>query len=499
MASPVLVGAVTTLVIVVAVFLAYNANSGLPFVPTRQLKVEMPNGANLLAGNEVREGGYRIGIVESMRAKPLDDGTVGAEATLKLDKKAGTIPVDSRISVRPRSVLGLKYVDLHRGQAKETFADGDVLPGNRAHIPVELDQFYNIFDRRTRDSARENLRGFGNAFTLRGASLNRTIQDAPRFLAHLQPVMTALADSSTQLDRFFEELADAARVIAPIAGTNARLFTTGADTFEAWSRDPEALKATITKSVPTLDAGIESFRVQRPFLADFARFSRVLKTATDELPTALPRITPALETGTPVLGRSAEINRELRNTFDAARELFEDPGTGIALRGLVHTVSSLNPTLRFLGPYITVCNYLNYAFGNVAEHLTEPDPTGYAQRTQLNQAGRQDNSVASIGASEPANGQGAIPAGSSAPAHLHSNVYTAAVDRQGNADCESGQRGYVRRLATYSNDPKLNIVTDPHIPGNQGPTFTGRSRVLPGQTFSREPELGPRMPRELDP
>ena len=33
-ANPVLIGAATTLVIVVAVFLAYNANSGLPFVPT---------------------------------------------------------------------------------------------------------------------------------------------------------------------------------------------------------------------------------------------------------------------------------------------------------------------------------------------------------------------------------------------------------------------------------------------------------------------------------
>ena len=32
-ASPVLVGAVTLLVTIVAVFLSYNANSGLPFVP----------------------------------------------------------------------------------------------------------------------------------------------------------------------------------------------------------------------------------------------------------------------------------------------------------------------------------------------------------------------------------------------------------------------------------------------------------------------------------
>ena len=36
--SPVLVGAVTVLVIIVAVFLAYNANNGLPFVSTYDLK-----------------------------------------------------------------------------------------------------------------------------------------------------------------------------------------------------------------------------------------------------------------------------------------------------------------------------------------------------------------------------------------------------------------------------------------------------------------------------
>ena len=33
-ANPVLIGAATTLVVVVAVFLAYNANTGLPFIPT---------------------------------------------------------------------------------------------------------------------------------------------------------------------------------------------------------------------------------------------------------------------------------------------------------------------------------------------------------------------------------------------------------------------------------------------------------------------------------
>src|SRR2546421_10297348 len=61
-ASPVLVGAVTTLIVIVSVFLAYNANTGLPFVPTYNLKAELPGGANLVPGNEVRIGGLLHGL-----------------------------------------------------------------------------------------------------------------------------------------------------------------------------------------------------------------------------------------------------------------------------------------------------------------------------------------------------------------------------------------------------------------------------------------------------
>ena len=56
-ANPVLIGAATTLVVLVAVFLAYNANNGLPFVPTYQLKADVPSAANLVKGNDVRIGG----------------------------------------------------------------------------------------------------------------------------------------------------------------------------------------------------------------------------------------------------------------------------------------------------------------------------------------------------------------------------------------------------------------------------------------------------------
>jgi ABC-type transporter Mla subunit MlaD len=496
-ANPVLVGAVTVLVVNVAVFLSYNANQGLPFVPTKQLKVELENGANLLPGNEIREGGYRIGVVQDMKARPLPNGKVGAIATLKIDQKSSDIPVDSRVSIRPRSVLGLKYVELTRGRSKELFEDGDTMRVDQTRFPVELDELYGIFDEETREGSRRNLQGFGDAFAMRGASLNRTIAEAPRFLRHLEPVMSTLAERETRLGRFFSELNDFTRTVRPVAGRYAHSFTAGADTFEAWSRDPEALKATITKSAPTMDTSIRSFRVQRPFLAEFRDFSIELDNAAQELPRTLPRIVPALETGIPVLKRSPSINEGLRKVLVSLRELMEAPGTGTALRGLTATVSTLNPTVRFVGPYITVCNYWNYSWTHVAEHLSEPDPTGGSQRTLLNQAGRQDNSVTSLGAAEPANGENVR---SGTPQFLHSNNYSAAVDEQGNADCESGQRGYVERQNHYG-DKRFKTVVDPHIPGNQGTTYTGRERVPEGQTFTRQPDAPevPKIPPELDP
>ncbi len=59
-ANPVLIGAATTLVVLVAVFLAYNANNGLPFVPTYSLTADVPTAANLVPGNEKYDAGKQV-------------------------------------------------------------------------------------------------------------------------------------------------------------------------------------------------------------------------------------------------------------------------------------------------------------------------------------------------------------------------------------------------------------------------------------------------------
>ena len=98
-----------------------------------------------------------------------------------------------------------------------------------------------------------------------------------------------------------------------------------ATTFAAISRDPAALQATIEKSPPTIDTAVSSFRVQRPFLADFADLSRRLRPAVNELPRSLPAINRAFRVGTPVLPRTVDLNNRLRKALRRARGPVREP------------------------------------------------------------------------------------------------------------------------------------------------------------------------------
>ena len=488
LASPVLVGAITILVTVVAVFLAYNANAGLPFVPTTQVKVVVPNATKLVVGNEVREGGFRIGVIDRISPKQLPDGTAGAQLSLKIDQAAAPLPRDSTVSLRPRSALGLRYVQLVRGTAPKALADGGTIRINENAIAPEFEDFFNTFRPQTRTDIRANLTEFGAAFAGRGESLNRAFAAFPRFLGNLEPVMELLAEPETGLVRFFDELEDAARVTAPVADEFARGFAVGAQTFEAISRDPDALRDTISKSPETLRVGTRSLIAQRPLLRNLATISPLLRTTARQLRQTLPTTNRALLAGTRVLPRTPALNEDLGRSLGDLRDFARAPGTNAGLRGLTATVATLNPTIKYAGPFVTVCNYWNYWWTYLSDHLSHEDDTGSIQRIQVKTAPDQRNELGAFGASQFANGEGVNPLTSfeGDPVFLHGQSYGRAVNERGEADCENGQRGYPERLAEGA-PSNFKVVIDPRTPGDQGPTFTGRPRVPEGQTFSAEP------------
>src|SRR5881392_3245489 len=205
--SPVLIGAVTTLVTIVAVFLAYNANNGLPFVPTYNLKAELPNAANLVVGNEVRIGGERVGTVSAI--KPVRHNNVDtAVISMKLEKRVDPLPRDSTVLVRPRSALGLKYVEISPGRAGSGYPAGSTIPLSQAQPrPVEIDQVLNMFNKPTRIGQQLSIQGLGDALAGRGEDLNLAILEFRPLFTNLQPVAANLAAPRTQLRRFFPALA----------------------------------------------------------------------------------------------------------------------------------------------------------------------------------------------------------------------------------------------------------------------------------------------------
>ena len=106
--NPILVGTVALLVTLVAVFLAYNANRGLPFVPTYQISVDLPDAAELVRGDDVRIGGGRVGQVLQITAMPAPRGAKPyARLKLALEKAQEPLPMDTTVQVRPGSICRL--------------------------------------------------------------------------------------------------------------------------------------------------------------------------------------------------------------------------------------------------------------------------------------------------------------------------------------------------------------------------------------------------------
>ena len=465
-ASPVLVGAVTILVTIVAVFLSYNANSGLPFVPTYDLKANLPNAAQLVKGFEVRIGGARVGFLSKIEPKRLPDGTAYAQITMKLDKEIEPLPADSTLLVRPRSSLGLKYVELTPGKSGAGLAAGSTMPLRQARpAVVELDDLFSMFDDKTRVGQRNTLDGFGGGFAGRGQDLNLAIEAFVPLLTDLEPVAANLSDPDTRLNRFFASLARAAEEVAPVAEEQASLFVNLDTAFTAWASVARPfLQETISESPPSEQLAIEQFPRQRPFIRNNTAFFRELRPGVAVLPHAAPILADAFEAGTDVLPRTIPMNEDLADVFEKLDEFGQDPMVRAGINQLTRLSSSLRPTLRFLTPAQTTCNYVSVLLRNVASLLSEGDSNGNYQRFVTISA-PTDPITFELGSNNEGGPSDAPANGPGRHNHLHVNMYPNTAAPGQTQECEAGNERYQAGTTVIGNPA-----------GNQGLRTDGQPR-----------------------
>ena len=458
-ASPTMVGALTVMVVILAVFLAYNANNGLPFVPTYRIAAQVPNAETLVPGNEVRVGGVRVGVVEQIDPHQDEDGNLSVQLDLKLDRDVEPIPVDSTVIVRSRSSLGLKYLEINLGDSDEGFEPGSVMPLSAATPePVELDTVLGMFDEETRLASQQNLREFGNAIAGRGPSLNSALGRLPGVLEVLEPVMKNLSSPETNLAGFIRALSATAAEVAPVAEIQARMFGSLDTTFTALAQVARPfIQESISEGPPTEETAIRTLPNIDQLLVTSTGLFRDLEPAAVALRQTSPTITASLTEGAPILARSNELNKQLAPTFESLLRLTKNSAARAGLTAAKVATDQLGPAISFIMPAQTVCNYAGIIAGNLNGVFTGGNEFGAWQRFIVFDVPKGPNSEGSP-SSGIANGGGPDQKN-----FLHSNPYPNTAAPGQTFECEAGNEPFVIGKSVVGNPP-----------GNQGTNTKGQ-------------------------
>src|ERR1700680_2811950 len=179
--------------------------SGLALVSPRALgaryhefQITFPTADGLVSGSDVLEAGSKIGTISAIT--PTQDNS--ALVTVQISADHWPLHNGTTADIRPKSLLGEKYVDIHDGTATNTALDTSVvLHETQKAVPVELDQFINSLDEPTRNAARVLLNDLGAGVAGRGQSLNQAIASGKSNLANLAVFGTTLNNRDPDLDR----------------------------------------------------------------------------------------------------------------------------------------------------------------------------------------------------------------------------------------------------------------------------------------------------------
>ncbi|MGA9315134.1 MAG: MlaD family protein [Solirubrobacteraceae bacterium] len=461
--SPLLIGAVTTLIVVVAVFLSYNANNGLPFTPTYDIKVQLPEASGLQKGNQVRIGGERVGVISGL--SPYQDpktGRVTAIVSLKLEKATEPLPADTTAIVQSVSTIGLKYLALERGHSKRTLKAGETIPVSQTREPVDIDQFFDMFDEKTRKANQVNLTSLGNGFAGRGIGLNETISTLRPLVTNAIPVLHNLASPQTGFGQLFVALDRAAKEVAPVANENAAFYTNLNTFFTAWATVAPSLEQTIVDGPSALRQATHSFPFEAEFVNKSADFMRLLRPSAKILTTVAAPLGHAFEVGAVNLRSATALNGEVAEATEAFAKFGKNPLVIAGIEDATHTLGLANPLFAGLAPAQTTCNYVTLTFRNLASLLSQSIGVGTLARAAPVLAPTGPNNEG-FPSSAYANGPSTEPptVGSAGPGpdnnHLHVNPYPNVAGPDQSKECEAGNEPY-----------KIGEAAIGNVPGNVG-------------------------------
>jgi virulence factor Mce-like protein len=453
--NPVLIGALTVLITIVAVVLAFQANNGLPFVPRYTLYVHVANAEELTRGGEVHMGGALVGSIASVSPARTAAGRPIAVLDVQLNKNVEPLPIDSRFTIRLKAAIGEKYLAVTRGSSRLRWRNGATVPLSQTAATVDLDQMLSMFTPLTRVGVAASTVGFSNALAGRGGDLNDAIGAFAPLTRDLGPVMRNLASQDTDLAGFIDGLGSFTGALAPVAQTQASLYSQLDTTFGSLARVAVPyLQDWISQTPPTFSTVINSAPRLEVFARDTAALFSDLRPVVATLSSSAPVLAQAFAAGVRNLPATSVTDQLAVSLAHALAAYSAKAAVQQGLARLTLTASSLDSPLSFLTPVQSTCNYVTLFLRNIASALSDNVGNGTVLRLVI-------IAIDQITGSEAVPSQSPFlstaPGGGNNHGPLHANPYPNTAAPGQTRECAAGNERY---------SPYQPLIGNP--PGNVG-------------------------------
>jgi phospholipid/cholesterol/gamma-HCH transport system substrate-binding protein len=230
-------------------FLAVNMGQGAPFASNYTIHAIFSDADGLPTNADVRAIGVNVGKVLDVSHDPAYPGET--VATLEInDPSAVPLYSNGYAFVRPKTLLGEKYVDLTvgGGATAEAIAAGGYLPIAQTGKDVSNDEIFNAFDATARQQQQQVLQALDVATFQRSSDIQAILPQLTKVVGDLQPLAHLYEKDQPQVDNIFVNFNTFLQTLADEHQQLAGLLSNGSTALGAIEQRDRALIATLQKA-----------------------------------------------------------------------------------------------------------------------------------------------------------------------------------------------------------------------------------------------------------
>jgi phospholipid/cholesterol/gamma-HCH transport system substrate-binding protein len=219
-------------------------NMGLrgPWSNEFALDAEFASANGLVPQAEVRVSGVRVGSVTV-----IGDSSEG-NALVRMALQPGIrLRQDTRAVIRPKTLLGEKFVELVRkqGSTQGFLSSGAIIPKAQTGQAIEIDDILNAMDAPTRQAMSESFRQLGIALDGRQQDVAAALPPLDSTMANLRPLARVGESRQQELDRILTNLNTIMQALADEQEQLGHLVTSGDTVMSAIASRDQALAGTV--------------------------------------------------------------------------------------------------------------------------------------------------------------------------------------------------------------------------------------------------------------